>query len=367
MVTPGSLAIVMAPATAVEEGGATVVGRGARLPATVTVQNFIVIRPTAPAALGDGDAATGVTLSYAPVVNPLNPAGGSIEIVASTIADVPLPPGQTITHLRFRALAYSFEDQTSAPGLTNYRMGWKVGANAVEGVVTNEDPGWTYLNPVRRDVDGLDVGDSTVPNYYVSTGNITTRPGGGAWTAADVNALVDVALRLTYAAGTEFLDLTVAEFLIEVHGQIGSAPVVISVPQKMGRLVRHRSSTATCREWFRCRTLSRKSWLARPRGLHRADRGRERRGGEHHRQHVRPAGHERRLAGEDDQRRRRHPRWGAGTGEWAGIGDSATYVSVADLGSKARARFKLRVKWTDSAGKVDFGDEMLWDWVEPPI
>ena len=239
MVTPGSLAIVMAPATAVEEGGATVVVRGARLPATVTVQNFIVIRPTAPAALGDGDAATGVTLSYAPVVNPLNPAGGSIEIVASTIADVPLPPGQTITHLRFRALAYSFEDQTSAPGLTNYRMGWKVGANAVEGVVTNEDPGWTYLNPVRRDVDGLDVGDSTVPNYYVSTGNITTRPGGGAWTAADVNALVDVALRLTYAAGTEFLDLTVAEFLIEVHGQIGSAPVVISVPQKMGRLVRH--------------------------------------------------------------------------------------------------------------------------------
>lgn len=56
-----------------------------------------------------------------------------------------------------------------------------------------------------------------------------------------------------------------------------------------------------------------------------------------------------------------------GLAKWAGIGDSATYVSVADLGSKARARFKLRVKWTDSAGKVDFGDEMLWDWVEPPI
>lgn len=245
VVVPDSLAVPVTPAVAAAQGGQLEIEHGPRLPEAVTVQNFVVVRPTTPPELGDEDAATGVTVSYAPVVNPLNPAGGSIEVLASAIADVPLPPGQVISHLRFRALAYSFEDQTSAPGLTNYRMGWKVGANTAEAAVTNEDPGWGNPNPVRRDADGLDVGDATPADYYVTTGSITTKPGGGAWTPADVNALEDVALRLTYAAGTEFLDLTVAEFLIEVHGPIGGPAREIRIPQNMGRLVRAQKLNTT--------------------------------------------------------------------------------------------------------------------------
>jgi hypothetical protein len=42
------------------------------------------------------------------------------------------------------------------------------------------------------------------------------------------------------------------------------------------------------------------------------------------------------------------------------------YVEVADLGEKSEALFRLRTKFTDAAGKIDFGAEFFVRWVAPP-
>lgn len=56
-----------------------------------------------------------------------------------------------------------------------------------------------------------------------------------------------------------------------------------------------------------------------------------------------------------------------GLAKWPGIGDSDTYVSEADLGSKQSALFRLKVRRTSPAGKVRYGKEMLWRWMKDPL
>lgn len=49
---------------------------------------------------------------------------------------------------------------------------------------------------------------------------------------------------------------------------------------------------------------------------------------------------------------------------WTGIN---AYVAAAQLNAKKEAAFKLRCKFTDSAGKNDYSDEETWTWHAPPV
>lgn len=42
------------------------------------------------------------------------------------------------------------------------------------------------------------------------------------------------------------------------------------------------------------------------------------------------------------------------------------FVPLTDLGAKSEALFRLRTKFTDLAGKTDFGQEFLVRWLAPP-
>lgn len=52
--------------------------------------------------------------------------------------------------------------------------------------------------------------------------------------------------------------------------------------------------------------------------------------------------------------------------QWPGIGDEAEYVSAAALGALPGATFSLRVKFTDAAAKVKFGELFQLRWVPAP-
>lgn len=50
---------------------------------------------------------------------------------------------------------------------------------------------------------------------------------------------------------------------------------------------------------------------------------------------------------------------------WQEVGGSG-FVEASDLGEKSEALYRLRTKFTDVAGKVDFGPEFFYRWVAPP-
>jgi len=52
---------------------------------------------------------------------------------------------------------------------------------------------------------------------------------------------------------------------------------------------------------------------------------------------------------------------------WAGLGDPDVYVAEAELGEDLdTATWNLRVKFTDAAGKSDFGAQFELAWAKPP-
>ena len=54
-----------------------------------------------------------------------------------------------------------------------------------------------------------------------------------------------------------------------------------------------------------------------------------------------------------------------GVFEWSQLGGTA-YVSDSDLGGLSEATYTLRVKFTDAASQVDFGDEFVLTWKKAP-
>lgn len=210
---------------------------GARDPSTVLVINPQVIRATAPANLGDADSSTYVQDQV--TSGTANPAGGTIEVKATAMADVDLSSIGAIDHVVFRGIGWRFDNAGTAPFHINFRMGWKVGATSASAGITNDaGAGSPAGTPFRLDADGVDPGDDVGPSYFFSTAPVTTQPNGQPWDQAALNALVDVAVRYDYAAGVEWAELEVAEIWVEVFGAIGSPGVIISPRLKIGSDVR---------------------------------------------------------------------------------------------------------------------------------
>lgn len=212
---------------------------GDRDPAAVLVVNPTLIRATAPANLGDADSSTIVRTATGGGDPPANPAGGTIEVKATTMANVDLSGLGAIDHVVFRAIAWRADNAGTAPFHTNFRMGWKVAADTAEAAITNDAAaGIPSGTPFYEDADGIDPGDQVDARYFVSTGAIATQPNGQPWDQAALDALVDVAVRYDYAAGVDFSELEVAEIWCEVYSALGSPGVIISPRLKLGSDVR---------------------------------------------------------------------------------------------------------------------------------
>lgn len=50
---------------------------------------------------------------------------------------------------------------------------------------------------------------------------------------------------------------------------------------------------------------------------------------------------------------------------WTEVGGTS-FVEESDLGEKSEALYRLRTKFTDAAGKIDFGPEFNYRWVKAP-
>lgn len=225
-------------------GGGITIETAPRDPEAITSLNPIVVRPSTPAFLGDADFSTtgdgGQT--------PQNPAGGTQQCGADALVPlVPTPPGG-IAYIRIRAIAWVSElHELSTGHYSNRRFEYTFDGDTSSAAATIDDPGVDAVSMLRRDVDGIDPGenDQATPDYFVSSGDITTKPGGGAWTWDALAALEDIALKYDYTAAAFFAEMIVSELWIEVYGAIGSVPAVLSLEQSMGSIRRRQQIRQT--------------------------------------------------------------------------------------------------------------------------
>lgn len=193
-----------------------------RSPAQVVSQNPVTLRATAPAELGDGNTATDTREVLVGV------SSGTARLVATAMADA-VDPGSTITHVKVFAYVgllpgAIFDHYTAA------RLVWKLGATQATGAVAV---------PPFVDLEAPWIGGAGkyVSLHLRSSADLTTKPGGGAWTWADVNALVDVGVEVDYSlTGGEVGGVLLGEVWVEVYGPEGSEPEILELPKGVGRI-----------------------------------------------------------------------------------------------------------------------------------
>lgn len=200
--------------------------RGDRAPTAVVSQNFVVFRPTSPAAIGDGDFSTDIR---DPIVAGGTPTPHTSRLVSDDLAGV--PAAGAISYVRIFAAAGLLP---GAPfgNYTEARIVWTLGATEDHEVVEM----FPFVSTESPHIGG----DNFPTELFIrSTGELDEKPGGGAWTWADVLALEGVGVEVDETLGA-FLagGAMLGEVWVEVYGAVGSGPDVIYLKQQLGAIRR---------------------------------------------------------------------------------------------------------------------------------
>lgn len=95
----------------------------------------------------------------------------------------------------------------------------------------------SYIEPEEPPDEGS--GGQIQKRSLITSALCTTKPGGGAWTKAALNALVDVHVAVDYKAGVNAARFGVSELWIEVFGEAGGVrciEVSTSTPGLVSRI-----------------------------------------------------------------------------------------------------------------------------------
>ncbi len=184
-----------------------------RDPTTVTSLSFLVVHPTSPADLGDDDLMTFVDSSSH------GTGTGTASVVAATLEDP--PHSGEISHVIFGARG-AWTDPGGALSVSSHRFLVTVGG-------VTDGPASSAVFPVwGPDAVNADAGT-------ILSDPMTEKPGGGAWTWADVDAMQDLTVLGDYeVTGTAMM--RVAELWAEVWGEVGPEPDVIPIQAPFGAI-----------------------------------------------------------------------------------------------------------------------------------
>lgn len=211
---------------------------GAQDPQSIVSQERHVIRVN-DATLGDGNA-VGTVNDFVATGSPghaPNPAGGTVKVTVAALRSVAAEEvvgWSAIDHVRFGAVAIQVgAGNPSAPANRRFFFTLRgVNATAPANVDASVSTVWA-----RRD-DGIADGDIVVPCFAYSD-DVHTRPGGGAWEAADVLALANVGVGHDYPAAWTSAYVEVAELWVEVYGKAGAPIALLRFDAEVGnRIVR---------------------------------------------------------------------------------------------------------------------------------
>jgi hypothetical protein len=220
-VLPITLATLRVGAVAADDTFAE--ASGARDPLDVVTVSRHPLRATTPSNVGDSNAGTNTSDLWSSGAH-----SGTLVVEATAFED--FASGEAIEGVELFALASI--DDTGTPPLhppaeNTTRMKVTTGGNTT--TVALGDPPFVAPSSAVRDTD----------QFRVRSGVLTTKPGGGPWTRADVNAISSVKLEQDFTTGAaENMRLVVAEFWLEVYAKVGSAPVTVEVRQRIGDVVR---------------------------------------------------------------------------------------------------------------------------------
>lgn len=188
------------------------------LSATTTGLGNSIIRPTTPAELGDGSLLSFID-PYGHLIGP-----GSGEVWLYATAWPPFTGVGNIDHVKLYA-DVTVDDTVPAPndyvpmGTREFFLKLSGGSRTTYGAV---------LNPAVLVPGGT---------AHWESGPITDKPGGGAWTWADLANIVEMGVHGAYTLGTnEYTNLQLAEFFAEVYGAIGTSGQTIKFKVRIGTL-----------------------------------------------------------------------------------------------------------------------------------
>lgn len=224
-------------------------------PTAATTQNFVSMRATTPANLGDADASTETARTTTTALGPAS-APGSAVTEATVMADPSIPFAGSISHVVFRCLAYVVDVGPRWGGswgiAPNSRMRWTVGTDSAESALINDDPAVGGGTPsaglvFHLEADGFDPGDFVPLDAFLHTANIATQPNGQPWTLAALQQLSNVKVMYDYPANTEFADLNVCEIWADIYGPQGTKDTPIRLRLGIGQAVKKtmKMTTAT--------------------------------------------------------------------------------------------------------------------------
>jgi hypothetical protein len=174
------------------------------------------------ASLGDGNALTGTADAVAPIGPVANPAGGTVKVTAPSLtapADGELATWSSIHHIKFMAYVLQVDNLNPTPP-ANRRFFYTLGGTPAT------TPALVHASVTtvwKRSDDGIDPETLTAldPYFLAQSADIETKPGGGAWTPADVIALTSIGIGHDYPALTDYSDVRCAELWVEVYGTLG--------------------------------------------------------------------------------------------------------------------------------------------------
>lgn len=205
----------------VAAGAGLLVDSAARNPAALVTVTPQKLRATAPANLGDDDFST--------VQGPDGPAPGAgttFNAIAATAIQqtATIPDPGPISHVVVYA-AGQIRQTGGDPDITESRIKIAIGGSDATHVCTGD---W-----------GVKLGASGGFYGTIETPAIATKPGGGAWTWADVNAISEIRPEIEVASGLTLGSSNfVGEIWVEVHRPNGSAPDIVRRKARLGAVRR---------------------------------------------------------------------------------------------------------------------------------
>ena len=202
---------------------------GERNPADVVTQNYVTLRSDSPAELGDADLSTDIR-------DALGAGGGGLSGTSRLVADSLEPyevpnPEAVLDSIRIYVAA-GIIPSALLEHYSNARIVWTLDVTEDEEAVA--------MFPVMSTENPTIGGDNFPVDLFIrSTDFLTEKPGGGAWTWADVLALVDVGIEVDYAlTAFETGGVALGEVWVDAYGKIGSEASTIVVRQSIGSIRR---------------------------------------------------------------------------------------------------------------------------------
>jgi hypothetical protein len=228
----------------VARGGLAETVHGNLDPEAVTTKYVVV--PVTPANMGDADASTSTVTGK----NPGGASAGDLENVATVVSDI--PPGimvDDISHVIVRAACWYQEPASIPPEhWTAPRIIYTVDGVTATQTVTNDgvalDAGLASW-PIHRQPDGLSPGDVADDRFWIRTGEIATQPNGDPWTVDAIAALTNLGLRVTWNDAAAFMELAVAEVVVEVYTALGTQRETVEATLPIAQAVKRLTLTST--------------------------------------------------------------------------------------------------------------------------